>query len=153
VLCYKSEGRWFSPRWCHYHSRKPSDHPLVLGSTQPLTEMCTRNIFCGQRRPVRKDDNLPPSWADVRKSGNLNFLEPSGPLQVCNGSALPLPLPDISNNSQRKLLLWVTLSYTTCLSIRPHYMSVVWEQSKERCCLRCNVRYPGLHASHVALQT
>jgi hypothetical protein len=25
------------------------------------------------------------------KSGNLNFLEPSGPLQACNGSALPLP--------------------------------------------------------------
>jgi len=25
------------------------------------------------------------------KSGNLNFLEPSGPLQACNGAALPLP--------------------------------------------------------------
>jgi len=25
--------------------------------------------------------------------GNLNFLEPSGPLQACNGTALPLPLP------------------------------------------------------------
>ena len=25
------------------------------------------------------------------KSGNLNFLEPSGPLQACNGTALPLP--------------------------------------------------------------
>jgi hypothetical protein len=24
------------------------------------------------------------------KSGNLNFLEPSGPLQVCNGTALIL---------------------------------------------------------------
>ena len=24
------------------------------------------------------------------KSGNLNILEPSGPLQACNGSALPL---------------------------------------------------------------
>jgi len=24
------------------------------------------------------------------KSGNLNFLEPSGPLQACNGNALPL---------------------------------------------------------------
>jgi hypothetical protein len=23
------------------------------------------------------------------KSGNLNFLQPSGPLQACNGSALP----------------------------------------------------------------
>jgi len=27
------------------------------------------------------------------KSGNLNFLEPSVPLQACNGTALPLPLP------------------------------------------------------------
>ena len=26
------------------------------------------------------------------KSGNLNSLEPSGPLQACNGTALPLPL-------------------------------------------------------------
>ena len=26
------------------------------------------------------------------KSGNLNFLEPSGPLQACNMTALPLPL-------------------------------------------------------------
>ena len=25
------------------------------------------------------------------KSGNLNFVEPSGPLQACNGTALPLP--------------------------------------------------------------
>ena len=34
---------------------------------------------------------LPPSCAVVMKSGNLNFLEPSGPLQACNGTALPLP--------------------------------------------------------------
>ena len=27
------------------------------------------------------------------KSGNLNFMKPSGPLQACNGTALPLPLP------------------------------------------------------------
>jgi len=32
---------------------------------------------------------LPPSSAVVMKSGNLNFLEPSGPLQACNGTALP----------------------------------------------------------------
>jgi len=31
---------------------------------------------------------LPPSWAIVTKSGNLNFLEPSGPVQACNGTAL-----------------------------------------------------------------
>ena len=33
---------------------------------------------------------LPPSCAIVMISGNLNFLEPSGPLQACNGTALPL---------------------------------------------------------------
>ena len=29
---------------------------------------------------------LPPSCAVVTKSGNLNFLESSGPLQACNGT-------------------------------------------------------------------
>jgi len=29
---------------------------------------------------------LPPSCAVVTKSGNLNFLEPSGPVQACNGT-------------------------------------------------------------------
>jgi len=29
----------------------------------------------------------------VLKSGNLNLLEPSEPLQACNGIALPLLLP------------------------------------------------------------
>ena len=32
---------------------------------------------------------LPPSCVVVMKSGNLNFLEPSGPLHACNGTALP----------------------------------------------------------------
>ena len=40
---------------------------------------------------MRKADNLPPSCAVVTKSGSLNFLEPSGPLQACNGTALTLP--------------------------------------------------------------
>jgi len=40
---------------------------------------------------VRKADNVPTSCAVVTKSGTLNFLEPSGPLQACNGTALPLP--------------------------------------------------------------
>ena len=39
---------------------------------------------------MRRADNLPPSCVVVVKSGNLNCLEPSGPLQACNGVALPL---------------------------------------------------------------
>ena len=38
---------------------------------------------------MHKADNLPPSCAVVTKSGNLNFLEPSGLLWACNGTALP----------------------------------------------------------------
>ena len=41
----------------------------------------------GVKRPVRKADKLPPSCAVATKSGNLNFLEPSGPFQASNGTA------------------------------------------------------------------
>jgi len=48
-----------------------------------------QEYFVGERRPVRKADNLPPSCAVVTKSGNLNFLQPPGPLRACNRIALP----------------------------------------------------------------
>jgi len=48
--------------------------------------------FLGVKAAGEKDDNLPPSCAVVMKFGHLNFLEPSGPLQACNGTDLPLPL-------------------------------------------------------------
>jgi hypothetical protein len=38
--------------------KNPSDRTMALGSTQPLTEMSTRNISWGYRRPVYKADNL-----------------------------------------------------------------------------------------------
>ena len=50
-------------------------------------------LYIVLNRPVPKADNLPPSCAVVTKSGSLNFLEPSGPVQACNGAVLPLPLP------------------------------------------------------------
>jgi len=50
---------------------------MALESTQPLT---------GVRLTT-----LPPSCAVVMQSGNLKFLEPSGPIQACNGIPLPLP--------------------------------------------------------------
>ena len=62
---------------------------MVLRSTQPLTEMSTRCNFLGVKAAV------------VMKSGNLNFLETSGPLQACNGTALPFN----SNCEIRKLKL------------------------------------------------
>jgi hypothetical protein len=49
VLRYKSEGRWFDSRWCHWNFSLtyPSDLTMALGSTQSLTEMSTRNISWG----------------------------------------------------------------------------------------------------------
>jgi hypothetical protein len=36
----------------------PSSRTMALRSTQPLTEMCTRNLPGGKGRPARKADNL-----------------------------------------------------------------------------------------------
>jgi hypothetical protein len=36
----------------------PSSRTMALGSTQPLTEMSTRNLPRGKKRPARKADNL-----------------------------------------------------------------------------------------------
>jgi hypothetical protein len=48
VLRYKSEGRWFDPRWCQFFiDVNPSDRTMALGSTQSLTEMSTRRISWG----------------------------------------------------------------------------------------------------------
>jgi len=62
---------------------------MALGSTQPLTEMSTRSISWGKGGRCVRLTTLPPSCAVVTKSRSLNFLEPSGPVQTCNGTALP----------------------------------------------------------------
>jgi len=62
---------------------------MALGSNQPLKEMSTKNISWGKDGRCVRLTTLPPSCAIVTKSGNLNFLEPSLPLQACNGTDLP----------------------------------------------------------------
>jgi len=66
---------------------------MALGSTQPLTEMITRNISWEVKAPVVYSWQLYHLHVPiVLKSGNLNLVEPSGPVQACNGIYLPLPL-------------------------------------------------------------
>jgi len=65
---------------------------MDLGSTQPLTEMSTRGISWGKDGRCVRLTTLPPSCVVVTKSGNLNFLERSGPPKTCYAIALLLPL-------------------------------------------------------------
>ena len=71
-----------------FHWQNPSDRTMVLVSTQPLKEMTTRSLSWGKSGQCLGLTTLPLSCADVMKSGKLNFLEPSGPLQACNGTVL-----------------------------------------------------------------
>jgi hypothetical protein len=61
---------------------------MALGLNQPLTEISTRNISCegGLRRLERTAYHL--NVPNVLKSGSLKLLEPSGPVQACNGTAV-----------------------------------------------------------------
>jgi hypothetical protein len=41
-----------------FNLRNPSSSTMALGSTQPLTEMSTRNFPGGKKRPAHRADNL-----------------------------------------------------------------------------------------------
>ena len=71
---------------------------MALGSTQPLTEMSTRNISPGGKGGRRVGlTNLPSSCVDYLEILESHFLEPSGPVQGCNGIALTFFLPLITS--------------------------------------------------------
>jgi hypothetical protein len=69
---------------------------MALGLTQSLTEMSTSNISWVSRVKGKTYHLHVPT---VLKSGSLNLLEPSGPIQICNGKALPLVFPQLSSDS------------------------------------------------------
>ena len=71
VLRYKAAGRGFDSRWCHWNF---SGRSMALESIQ----VYFRGVGGKGGRCIRLT-TLPPSCAVTMKSGNLNFLEPSGP--------------------------------------------------------------------------
>jgi hypothetical protein len=78
-------------RTFHWHNRYCCTMAVRL--TQPVREMSTRHVSWGLKAAGAQ------GWQPyhlhvptVLKSGSLNLLEPSGPVQACNGIALPFAL-------------------------------------------------------------
>jgi hypothetical protein len=62
---------------------------MALWSTQPLTEMSTRDLPGDKGQPVRKADNLTAICKLSRKCGSLDVSQPYGPSWPVTGIALP----------------------------------------------------------------
>ena len=105
ALCYKSEGRGVDSRWCHWNFSLTlsfrSHYGPGVDSASNRNEYQVHFLGGKGGRCVRLT-TLPPSCAVVTKSGNLNFLEPSGSVQACNGIALPLVLLSDSSKALHK---------------------------------------------------
>ena len=98
-----------------FHWHNPSDRTMALGSTQPLKEMSTRRISWGKCGRCVRLTTLPPPCAVVMKSGNLNFLEPPGLPQACNGTAFTI-FRDVMTYSGRTMetFPWNILLFKRC---------------------------------------
>ena len=71
-----------------FHLYNPSGRTMALGLTQPLSETTTRNISWGKGGRCLGLKTLPLHVPTVLKSGSLTLLEPTGPVQACNRTAL-----------------------------------------------------------------
>jgi hypothetical protein len=92
ALRYKSEGPGIDSRCRRGFFSVASDSSMCPGVDSASKNDYQVNPGGKSGRCVRLTTyhlHVPMS----RKSGGLNLLEPCGPVQACNGTALPLPLP------------------------------------------------------------
>ena len=119
-----------------FHWHIPSGRTVVLGSTQPPTEMSTRNISWGIKAAgVWSWQPYHHHVPTVLKSVSLNLLEPSGPVQACNGIKHSLLSSDgecsLVQWNTYPLFLYVPFSHRCCIFLpimknHAHKQCVTW---------------------------
>jgi hypothetical protein len=90
VLCYKSEGRWFYSRWCHW--KFPLTQSFRLHYGPGFDSASNRNEYQEYLLGVNAAgawgcQTYPHTVSSSRNNGT--FFEISGPLQACNGVLYP----------------------------------------------------------------
>jgi hypothetical protein len=80
----------------------PSDCTVALGSTQPLTEMSTRNSSWGWRRPVRRADKLTTFMCRLsRNSGASTSRNSKGLSRPVAGKLYLIDVAKLNENLRR----------------------------------------------------
>ena len=96
ALRHKSEGRVFDSRWCHWNfslTSFRSHYGPGVDSVPNRNEYQWYFLEGNGGRCVGLIYHL--HVPIVLKTGSLNVLDPTGPVQACNGIALPLTLPTV----------------------------------------------------------
>ena len=119
ALRYKSEGSGFDSRWCHWNftfalSFRPHYGPGV-DSVSNRNEY--QEYFLGVKAASAQGSQPYHLHMPIfLKSGSLKLLEPSGPVQACNGIALLCHVKYVDSF----LVFWTNIALLTTLCGKTH---------------------------------